>query len=158
MRPRARPAARLAGRMAGFTLVELVMVILITGALAVFVMPRVLDLTDWRLRAFADELQAQSAAMQRLALAQRREVVATLNGSGVVFAYASGATLLSLDCPAAASPCIAEGGSRTVRFNAGNSGASATSTGAALPVTVASGSSSRAYQFESETGLIRPLP
>ena len=37
---------------AGFTLIELVMVITIIGVLAVFVVPKALDLTAWRLTAF----------------------------------------------------------------------------------------------------------
>lgn len=142
----------------GFTLVELVMVLVIIGALATFVMPLALDLTAWRLRAFGDELLAQNQAMQRLALQQRRIVVGTVTGTGVSYAYSSGATLISLDCPAAASPCISEGGSRTVTFNAGNTGRTVTSSGVALPVTVASGSNSRRYQIEAETGLFRTLP
>jgi prepilin-type N-terminal cleavage/methylation domain-containing protein len=145
-------------RSAGFTLVELVMVMLIVGILAVFVLPKALDLTAWRLRAFADELQAQSMAMQRLALTQRRPVVATLTGTGISFAYASGGTLVTVSCPATDSPCIGEGGSRTVTFNSGNSGSVVTSSGAALPVTVSSGSTSMAYQIETETGLFRALP
>jgi prepilin-type N-terminal cleavage/methylation domain-containing protein len=145
-------------RPAGFTLVELVMVMLIIGILAVFVLPKALDLTAWRLRAFADELQAQSMAMQRLALTQRRPVVATLTGTGISFAYSGGATLATLSCPATDSPCIGEGGSRTVTFNSGNSGSAVTSSGASLPVTVSSGSTSMAYQIESETGLFRALP
>ena len=150
---RARPAA------AGFTLVELVMVIVILGALATFALPRALDLTAWRLRAFGDELLAQNQAMQRLALQQRRVVVGTLTGTGASYAYGGGgATIVSLSCPAAASPCIGEGGSRTVTFNAGNTGRAVTSTGAAMAVTVASGSSSRAFQIETETGLFRSLP
>lgn len=144
---------------AGFTLVELVMVIVITGALAVFALPRALDLGDWQLRAFCDELKVQSAAMQRLALQQRRIIVGTITGTGVSFAYSGGATLLTLDCPATASPCISEGGSRSVTFNAGNSGAASTSTGSALALTVAyGGSSTRRYQIEAETGLFRALP
>jgi prepilin-type N-terminal cleavage/methylation domain-containing protein len=145
-------------RSAGFTLVELVMVMGVIGAMAVFVVPRALDLTDWRLRAFGDELQSQSMAMQRLALAQRRPVVATVTPTGVSFAYAAGGTLATLPCPAAASPCISEAGTRTVTFNAANSGRAVTSTGAALPVTVASGGWSRGYRIEAETGLIRPVP
>ena len=142
----------------GFTLVELVMVILILGALATFALPRALDLTAWRLRAFGDELLAQHQAMQRLALQQRRVVVGTLTGSGVSYAYSSGAALVSINCPTTTSPCIAEGGSRSVTFNAGNSGSSVTSTGVALPVTVAYGSSSRSFRIEPETGLFRSLP
>lgn len=145
-------------RSAGFTLVELVMVILIVGVLAVLALPRALDLTAWRLRAYGDELQAQMLAMQRLALAQRRPVTATITGTGVDFAYASGTALISLPCPASASPCISEGGSRSVTFNASNTGAATTSTGAALAVTIASGSTSQAFRVESQTGLFRRLP
>ncbi len=145
-------------RAAGFTLVELIMVLVIVGALAVFALPKALDLTAWRLRAFGDELQAQMQAMQRLALAQRRPVVATLTSTGVSFDYVAGGPLLSLACPATASPCIAEAGPRSVTFNAGNSGRVVTSSGSALAVTVSSGTSSRSYVIEAETGLIRPLP
>jgi prepilin-type N-terminal cleavage/methylation domain-containing protein len=142
---------------AGFTLVELVMVIVVVGALAVFALPRALDLGAWRLRAFADELVATTMAMQRLALAQRRPVVATVTPSGVSFAYAAGGELARLDCPAAASPCIAEAGTRTVTFNAGHSGRTATSTGLALPLTIGTGGQTvQALLIEAETGLIRP--
>ena len=147
-----RPARRAS---AGFTLVELVMVIIITAVLVVFALPQALDLGDWRLRAFCDELKAQTAAMQRLALQQRRVIVATITGTGVSFAYSGGATLLTLACPATTSPCIAQGGSRSVSFNAGNSGATSTSTGASLTLTVASGSSSRTFVIDVDTGLLR---
>jgi prepilin-type N-terminal cleavage/methylation domain-containing protein len=143
---------------AGFTLVELVMVMVVIGVMAVFVAPRALDLTDWRLRAFGDELQAQSMAMQRLALSQRRPVVATITPTGASFDYAAGGNLVTLPCPTAASPCISEVGTRTVTFNAGNSGRAVTSTGSALPITVASGDWSRSFSIETETGLFRPLP
>lgn len=146
------------GRDAGFTLVELVMVMVIVGALAAFALPKVLDMTAWRLRAFGDELQAQMQAMQRLALAQRKPVVATLNTTGVSFDYGAGGNLLTLPCPTATSPCIAEAGPRTVTFNAGNGGSAVTSTGATLPVTVTSGSTSQSYVIETETGLFRPFP
>lgn len=145
-------------RAAGFTLVELVMVIMIVGLLAIVVLPRALDLTAWRLRAYGDELQAQMLAMQRLALAQRRPVTATITAGGVDFAYTAGGAILSLPCPATASPCIAEGGSRSATFNVSNSGAASTSTGTALALTLASGSSSQAFRLESQTGLFRRLP
>ncbi len=142
----------------GFTLVELVMVIVILGALAVFAVPKALDLTAWRLRAFGDTLGAQMHAMQRLALAQRRAVVATITATSVSFDYAGGGNVATLACPAGASPCIAEAGPRTVTFNAANSGRTVTFTGAAMPITVASGTTSQAYVVEHETGLLRPLP
>jgi prepilin-type N-terminal cleavage/methylation domain-containing protein len=144
-------------RTGGFTLVELVMVIVLIGVLAVFALPRMLDLTAWRLRAFADALQAETAAMQRRALAQRRPVTATITDSGVSFADAGG-TLASLACPAAASPCITEPGPRSVTFNAANTGRTSTSTGSALVLTIGSGSAQRRLQIEAQTGLVRPVP
>ncbi|MFT7724186.1 MAG: prepilin-type N-terminal cleavage/methylation domain-containing protein [Roseateles sp.] len=142
----------------GFTLVELVLVIVIMAALAVFALPQVLDTTLWRLRAFGDELQSRHQALQRLALQQRRPIVATFTGTGVSWAYAAGGELGSLPCPAAESPCIAEGGSRSVTFNSANSGATATGSGTDLTVTVAAGSYSQAYRVVADTGLIHPLP
>jgi prepilin-type N-terminal cleavage/methylation domain-containing protein len=142
----------------GFTLIELILVIVITAALAVFALPRVVDTTLWRLRAFGDDLQAPHQAMLRLALQQRRPIIATITGSGVSWAYGSGTAIASLPCPATESPCIAEGGSRTATFNSGNSGTTATSTGAALTVTVAYGSYSQAYRIEADTGLMYATP
>jgi prepilin-type N-terminal cleavage/methylation domain-containing protein len=142
----------------GFTLIELILVIVITAALAVFALPKVLDTTLWRLRAFGDDLMARHQAMLRLALQQRRPIVATITGTGVSWAYSGGASLGSLPCPATESPCIAGGGSRTVTFNSGNGGAVATSTAASLTVTVAHGSYSQAYRVEADTGLIYQLP
>lgn len=143
---------------AGFTLIELILVIVITAALAVFALPKVVDTTLWRLRSFGDDLMARHQAMLRLALQQRRPIVATLTGSGVSWTYAGGPVIDTLTCPATESPCIAEGGSRTVTFNSGNSGATATSTGAALTATVAYGGYSQAYRIEADTGLIYPTP
>ena len=142
----------------GFTLIELILVIVITAALAVFALPKVVDTTLWRLRSFGDELQARHQGMLRLALQQRRPIVATITATGVSWAYASGATLGSLTCPATESPCIGEGGSRTVTFNSANSGAVATSTAADLTVTVAYGDYSQGYRIAADTGLIYPSP
>lgn len=157
-----RQAAAFCGGLAvparGFTLVELVMVLIVVGALGAVAMPRMMDLTAWRLRAYSDELQAQTHAMQRLAMVQRRPVVASFDTTGASFAYASGGVLLNLPCPAAASPCIAEAGPRSITFNSGHTGRAVSSTGAALPVTVSHGSTALALRIETETGLIRPLP
>lgn len=156
--PRAVAGLHSRGGSRGFTLIELVLVIVITAALAAFALPKVVDTTLWRLRSFGDELLARHQGMLRLALQQRRPIVATISSTGVSWAYASGGSLGALPCPATESPCIAEGGSRTVTFNSGNTGAVATSTGADLTVTVSSGSYSQAYRVAVDSGLIYPLP
>lgn len=142
---------------AGFTLIELILVLLLTAALAVTALPKIVDLGLWRLRAFGDDMQARHQAMLRLALQQRRPIVATITAANVT--YTDGVTVLhTLNCPASASPCIAEGGTRTVTFNAANSGSTHTSTGSAMTVTVSYADYSQAYRVEHETGLIYALP
>lgn len=140
---------------AGFTLIELIMVIVIIGVLAVFVLPS-LDLTSFRLRGFADDLKSQTAAMQRLALTQRRPVIATFTPTGASYAYVQGEVLATVDCPLSASPCLAE--SSSVTFNASNSGSAVTSTGRALPVTVQRDTVTMRFQIETETGLFHAVP
>ncbi|WP_305037023.1 type II secretion system protein [Paucibacter sp. KBW04] len=143
----------------GFTLIELVIVMTMIGALAVFALPRLVDTEMWRLRAFSDDLQSQMQAMLRLSLVQRRPIIATISPTGATFAYVGGGpALASVDCPASSSPCIAESGSRSITFNSGNSGSSISSTGAALAVTVSSGSYSQGYVLENETGLFYATP
>jgi len=143
---------------AGFTLIELILVIVLTAALAMFALPKMVDTTLWRLRSFGDDLQARHQAMLRQALQQRRPIVATFTSTDVSWAYAngSGTAIATLPCPATESPCITSSG--TVTFNSANSGATTTSTGTALTVTVASGTYSQAYRIEADTGLIYPTP
>jgi prepilin-type N-terminal cleavage/methylation domain-containing protein len=154
--PRHRPPPPRAA--AGFTLIELVMVITLVGVLALLVLPRTLDLPAWQLRAFSDTLRAEMATAQRLSLQQRRPIVATLNANGVLFAYADGTALLALPCPAWASPCIAEPGPRSFTFNHSHSGRHRSASGSSLPVTLASGDTAWAWVLEDETGLFRPAP
>lgn len=152
-----RPRCQALRGVGGFTLVELIMVIVIISVLAVFVLPS-LDLTTFRLRGLADDLKAQTAAMQRLALTQRRPVVATFTSTGVTYADVKGEVLAAVACPSSATPCLAETGTRTVTFNAGNSGATTTSTGSALPITIRYGSTTMTYRIEAETGLFHAVP
>lgn len=131
------------------------MVIVIIGVLAVFVLPS-LDLTTFRLRGFADDLKAQSAAMQRLALTQRRPVLASYTPTGATYTYVTGEVLTTVGCPVSASPCLVE--TSSVTFNANNSGSAVTSTGRALPITVQHDTVTMRFQIETETGLFHAVP
>ena len=141
-------------RQTGFTLIELITVLVLIGTLSVIALPRMIDTTLWRLRAYGDDLQGKLQSMQRLALSQRRPVIATITSTGASFAYVSGGSLATLSCPASVPACIAESGTRTVTFNASNTGQALTSSGAALTVTVGSGSYSRAFTIENDTGAL----
>ncbi|OQW86358.1 MAG: hypothetical protein BWK72_17880 [Rhodoferax ferrireducens] len=67
----------------GFTLIELIMVIVILGVLAVFAAPRILNTGDFNARGFHDETLSLLRYAQKTAIAQRRTVCVALNATGV---------------------------------------------------------------------------
>lgn len=70
----------------GFTLVELIMVIVILGVLAVYAAPRMFDNTAISARGFHDETMAYLRYAQKTAIAQRRTVCVAVNATGVTLA------------------------------------------------------------------------
>lgn len=70
-------------RRRGFTLIELIMVIVIVGILAVFVAPRFFDAGVFRSRGFADQVAASLRYAQKVAIAQRRFVCAAFTANSV---------------------------------------------------------------------------
>lgn len=91
--------SRARGDQRGFTLIELVMVIVIAGILAVVVAPRMFDANIFKSRGFADQVQATLRYAQKAAIAQRRNVCVTLTASSI--------TLMIATAPGTASSCTA---------------------------------------------------
>jgi MSHA pilin protein MshC len=75
----------------GFTLIELIMVIVILGVLAVYAAPRMFDNAAFNARGFHDETLAYLRYGQKTAVAQRRTVCVTFTSSSLTLAIASGA-------------------------------------------------------------------
>ncbi|MCF8211537.1 MAG: type II secretion system GspH family protein [Rhodoferax sp.] len=76
----------------GFTIIELIMVIVILGVLAVFVAPRIINTGDFTARGFHDETLGLLRFAQKTAVAQRRVVCVTLNSTGVTLTIDTGTT------------------------------------------------------------------
>jgi MSHA pilin protein MshC len=70
----------------GFTLIELIMVMVIVGILAIVVAPRFFDNNSFQSRGFADQVQATLRYAQKEAVAQRRFVCVTLTSASVALA------------------------------------------------------------------------
>jgi MSHA pilin protein MshC len=75
----------------GFTLVELVAVIIIVAILAVVAIPRMFNPQDFQSRAFYDQTTAALRFAQKAAVAQRRTVCVAFGTASVTFTVASNA-------------------------------------------------------------------
>jgi len=101
----ALPRNAASGRLRGFTLIELIMVLVLLGVLAVFAGPRMLRPTDFYARGFHDETLAYLRYAQKTAVAQRRTVCVTFSASSVTLTMAQNAPTAvapAYDCTTAA--------------------------------------------------------
>jgi MSHA pilin protein MshC len=73
--------------MKGFTLIELVMVMVLVGILAIAVVPRFSSQSTFTARAFADQSKSMVRYAQKLAIAQNRNVYVRLNGVNIALCF-----------------------------------------------------------------------
>lgn len=83
--------ARLRRVQTGFTLIELVSVLILVGILSVVAMPKFFDKNSFQGRGFHDETLALLRYAQKSAVAQRRTVCVTVAATGVSLNLASSA-------------------------------------------------------------------
>lgn len=83
----------------GFTLVELIMVIVLLGVMSVFVAPRLFNNQDFYAKGFHDETMAYLRFAQKSAIAQRRTVCVTFGSNSLTLQAA--ALAATSDCSTA---------------------------------------------------------
>lgn len=162
----------------GFTFVELIMIMILLGVLAVVAMPRMFDRLTFDELAFFDQTKSMLRYAQKLAVAQNRPVYVRLNGSSVALCYdaacssrvapasgsGTGAIACSSDsnwfCEAPPNGVSYTSGNALFYYSAqgkpynpGDTEPNSTFTGQ-LSITITSSGSSRTIFVEQETGYV----
>lgn len=85
--------------MRGFTLIELITVLVLVGILAVAAMPRFFDQNVFEARGFFDETKSLLRFAQKAAVAQRRTVCVAVGGGGIGLTIAAAASANACNTP-----------------------------------------------------------
>ena len=142
----------------GFTIAELVAVILIIGILAVAAIPRLIDRGTFDRAGFNDQTLATLRYAQKAAIAQRRTVCATFTTSSVTLTLASAVGSSSCNMPLAgptgSSTVTAQSG---IAYTAAPSNFSFNAAGqASLGQTLQVSGQTATITVEQETGYVHP--
>lgn len=139
----------------GFTLVELVMVMIIVGILAVFAAPRFFDADIFRSRGFADQVQASLRYAQKIAIAQRRFVCVTIAGNSLSLATGTVATCgTPLASPSSGGNYVIDAPASVTVTNASFYFKALGSPSTGVTVSVTGGGMTRNIIVEAETGYV----
>ncbi|NMM37557.1 MAG: prepilin-type N-terminal cleavage/methylation domain-containing protein [Glaciimonas sp.] len=89
-------------KIAGFTLIELIMVMVIIGVLAVAAMPRFMDRKTFETRGFHDQTKSMLRYAQKTAIAQRRFVCVAFTSSSITLTIDAINNAATATCPGTA--------------------------------------------------------
>ena len=143
------------GNQRGFTLVELVMVMIIVGILAVFAAPRFFDADIFKSRGFSDQVQASLRYAQKIAIAQRRFVCVTIAGNSIFLATGTAATCgTPLASPSGGGNYVIDAPAGVTVTDASFHFKALGSPSAGVTVSVTGGDMTRNIIVEAETGYV----
>ena len=159
LKPCLGPALSSADTAAGFTLIELVVVVLIVGVLAISAVPSLLSKNIFDSRGFSDQVGAGLRYAQKAAISQRRSVCVTFTANSMTLKVATSASSASctgnLAGPTGSSPYQVSNAS--VTFSATPTNFQFNALGqASIAQTISITGAAGAITIERDTGYVHP--
>jgi len=147
--------ARMPG--AGFTLIEMIVVVMVLSVLAVVVMPRMSGPNDFDTQAFHDRALAAVRYAQKVAIAQNTTVFVITAGNVLSLCFDAGCAVAVNDPAATQALTVAAPSGTTLTSSAGSFSFDGLGrpSGGAVVFTVG-GTPTRTFTVEQETGYVHP--